>query len=101
MAYIIPEKITRMQAYAFVDEAELNSIGGDAAILNSAKHIAERALRKIIKDCIKTEDYLGHKGKTLLLDVYVLSPDELHEVIAEARESGARDSMRWMGKDAS
>ncbi len=97
MAGLIPESATRLQATAFVRDAELAAIGRDKIIRHEAEHMAECALRKLLKDCIKTEgDYMGYTGQTLRLDVYVLAPNELHKMLAEAREQGERDAQRWM-----
>lgn len=96
MAGLIPEDATRLQAIAFVQGAELAAIGRDEIIRASAKRLAESALRKILSDCIRTEgDYQGYQGQTLVLDAYVLSPQELHKMLAEARKQGERDATHW------
>lgn len=96
MASLIPETATRLQATAFVKDAELSAIGRSAIIRMEAEKMAEMALRKLLEDCIKTEgDYMGYKGQTLKLDVYVLSLADLHQIIARAREQGEHDAMRW------
>jgi hypothetical protein len=97
MAVLIPETITRLQATAFVNDAELNALGRDKIIRASAEQMAEQALRKILNDCVKTEDYMGYQGQTLSLDVYVIAPDELHKLLEEARVQGERDALRWTG----
>jgi len=97
MAGLIPETITRLQAIAFVRDAELEAIGRDRIIRASAEQMAEQALHKMLRDCIKTEgDYMGYQGQTLRLDAYVLAPDELHKMLAEARMQGEHDAMRWV-----
>jgi hypothetical protein len=95
MAVLIPETIKRLQATAFVKDAELNAIGRSEIIRTSAKLMAENALRKILNDCIKTESYMGYPGQTLYLDVYIIAPDELNKIIQEARLQGERDALRW------
>lgn len=96
MAELIPETITRLQAVAFVGNAELAAIGRDRIIRTSAEQMAEQALHKLLRDCIKTEgDYMGYTGQTLRLDVYVLTPDELHRLISDARMRGCVDARRW------
>ena len=97
MAVLIPETLKRLQATAFVKDAELNAIGRSEIIRTSAKQMPENALRKILNDCIKTESYIGYQGQTLSLDVYVIAPDELNKIIQEARAQGERDAMRWSG----
>lgn len=101
MSSLVPETATRLQATAFVTNAELSAIGRDHIIRAACKEMAERALRKLIKDCIKTGgDYMGHVGQTLVLDVYVLSPADLHRIIAQAREEGGNDARRWTAHNA-
>lgn len=93
MAYLIPETVLRLQATAFVRDAELAAIGRDRIIRHEAKHMAEMCLKKLLSDCIKTDDgYRGYQGQTLRLDVYVVTPDDLHELLAEARAKGERDA---------
>lgn len=99
MASLIPETATRLQAVAFVTDAELSAVGRDRIIRAEAEQLAESALRKLLSDCIRTKgDYMGYKGQTLKLDVYVLSPEELHQIVARAREQGERDAMNFMGR---
>ncbi len=96
MANLIPETITRLQAVAFVQNAEISAVGRSAIIRMGAEKMAETALRELLDNCIKSEgDYMGYQGQTLKLDVYVISPDELHQMIARAREQGEQDAMRW------
>ncbi len=100
MAGLIPESATRLQAMAFVQGAELSAIGRDKIIRAGAERMAEQALRKLLKDCIKTEGgYMGYTGQTLSLDVYVIAPYELHKMLAEAREQGEHDALRFRGAD--
>lgn len=101
MSSLIPESATRLQATAFVRDAELSPIGRDAIIREQAKQMAEVALRKLLKDCVKSDgDYMGYTGQTLRLDVYVIAPDELHKMLAEARMQGEQDAMRWMPRES-
>lgn len=96
MAGLIPETATRLQATMFVNDAELAMIGREMIFRNVAEQLAETGLRKLLKDCIKTEgDYMGYLGQTLRLDVYVIAPDELYKMLADARMCGERDALRW------
>ena len=95
MGTLVPETLTRLQARAFVHDAELHAIGRSEIIRRSAEKMAEQALHKLLTDCVKTEDYMGYAGQTLHLDVYVIAPDELHKMLAEARMQGERDVRHW------
>lgn len=97
MASLIPETTTRLQAVAFVRDAELAAIGRDRIIRAEAEKMAEAALRKLLADCITKEgNFMGFEGPMLRLDCYVLTPHELHQIIAKAREQGERDAQQWM-----
>jgi spore coat polysaccharide biosynthesis protein SpsF (cytidylyltransferase family) len=96
MGYLIPENLCRLQSTMFVNRTELDNIGRDNLLRCAAERLAEEGLRKLIKDCIKsTEEYMGYQGSTLGIDVYVLSPEELHKLVANARMEGERDAIRW------
>ena len=93
---IVPESATRLQATMFVDRAEIMNAERSDILREAARHMAESALRKIIHDCIRSEgDYMGYRGSTLKLDVYVFSPEELHKMLLEARMQGQRDAERF------
>jgi len=97
MASLIPESALRLQGVVFVSDAELSAVGRVSIIRLAAENLAEKGLRKLMNDCIKTEgDYMGYRGQTLKLDVYVLSPEELHKIIADALRTGGDDATRWM-----
>ena len=95
MAVLVPETATRLQAEAFVTSAELATVGRSEIIRHAAKNMAESALRKLLDDCIRTEDYQGFSGQTLRLDVYVISPAELRKMLVDAQRQGERDALRW------
>ena len=97
MAVLIPETATRLQVMAFVSDAELAATERNRLIRVKAEQMAEQALRKLLSDCIKTEgDYMGFQGQMLRLDVYVLSPEEIHKMIADAIRQGRLDAMYGM-----
>ena len=95
MSYTIPETITRLQATAFASNAELKNIRRSEIIRMTAQQMAEQALRKILEDCISSDEYLGYSGQTLRLDVYVLSENDLTKIIRDARQQGEQDALRW------
>ena len=95
MGTLVPETLTRLQARAFVCDAELHAIGREQIIRTRAEHMAEQALRKILADCVKTEEYMRYSGQMLHLDVYVVAPDELYKMLAEARMQGECDARYW------
>lgn len=99
MAVLIPETLTRLQAKAFVTDAELSAIDRSRVIRLAAEQMAEKALRKLLEDCVKSDgSYLGFAGQTLSLDVYVLSPEELHKTILAATEQGMKDALHWRNR---
>lgn len=91
---LLPENLTRLQATAFVNDAALDNPTRCEIIRTQAKQMAEMAIRKVIKDCIKTHEYQGHMGQTLYLDVFILAPEEMYALIKDARTSGADDYAR-------
>jgi hypothetical protein len=97
MAGLIPETATRLEATAFVRDAELQAVGRSQIIRAAAVEMARQALDKLLRDCITTKgNYAGYQGQTLMLDVYVLEPYELHKMLAAARMLGEQDAIRSM-----
>ena len=97
MAGLVPEKITRLQATCFVQDAELARLGRGTIIRQAARQLVEQAVQDLLEKCVKTEgDYMGFQGQTLILDAYVMSPAEFHSALAEARMQGERDALNWI-----
>lgn len=91
MAFLIPESLTRLQAHVFVDGAELDQTIRRAVIQQAAVGLAEQALRKLLDDCVETTSgYMGYEGQRLSLDVYVLTPRELDNLLITALSEGAK-----------
>lgn len=96
MSVLLPENLCRLQATCFVQDAELQVVGRSGIIRHAAEKLCRQALEKLLTDCVKSEgSYMGFSGSTLMLDVYVLSPTELHQALAQAVEIGRRDASRW------
>lgn len=96
MAWAIPDSATRLQAMAFVHGAELENVRRAEIIRHSAREMAERAVHKILTDCVKNEGgYAGYPGQTLRLDAYVIEPNELYRMLADARIQGEKDALFW------
>lgn len=93
--YIVPETVTRLQAQAYVLNAELSRVNRHELIRRAMTNMAEMALAKILRDCIRTDEYQGQLGQNLALDVFVLSPLELHRLVEEAYAKGIDDGRRW------
>lgn len=91
---LIPEDLTRLQATMFVDGAALFVPNRGEIIHAAAVNMARGAVKKIVNDCVTTQDWLGHKGQTLYLDVYVLTPHELHALIMDAYIKGQKERAR-------
>lgn len=96
MSVLLPENLCRLQATCFVDNAEISAAGHGEILRVAAENLAEKALRKLMQDCIKSRDkYMGFSGQTLELDVYVIAPHELHEIIVSCIEKARQDEKRW------
>ena len=96
MAYLIPESLTRLTATAYANDAEISAMGREEILHETARKLAESALRKLMADCITTTEWHGHQGQALQLDVYVLSPSELNDLLRDALNRGCEDAMRWI-----
>ena len=83
----IPDTAKRLCFTAFADKTSIAEAGRERVLSKMSRKIAENALHKIVEDYVKTKgDYLGYSGQTLELDVYVLSPEELHQIIVNVLE---------------
>ena len=99
MSWAIPEIASRFQATVFVSGTEVKRTPGDV-LRRAAKHLADQAVQKMLDNC-HLAPYPPHEipgvptGCSIRLDVYVLSPDELHRLLAEARAAGEEDAKRY------
>ena len=62
---------------------------------SAAERLAEQALRKLLDDCILAIHTPSPDSVKIQLDVCILSPDELMEIVEEARAQGEKDALRW------
>ena len=93
---IMPNNKNRLQTTAIVDAVELASVHRDEIMRRAALNMAEDALRKIMADCVVVEPFREDiKGYRLVLDMYVLSPAELENLLYDARKQGQIDAQRW------
>jgi len=89
----IPNTLTRLQVKAFVQNAELAHRGRDSIIRLTKQQLGEEALHKLINDCIKSEGgYMGYQGQTLSLDCYIVTPQEMDQIISAALIQGRKDA---------
>lgn len=98
MATLLPENLVRLQAYAIASDAELSSIGEATVLRMVAKDLAEKALRKLMNDCVKVERRGGSHGTVVSLDVCIVTQSDLLQMVSDARAEGARDVARWGGR---
>ncbi len=93
MASLIPESAMHLQLTAVVNPLELYHVGHKDIILYEGKEMAIQVLHKLLDSCIEIKD--NNFGQVLKLDVYVFSPDDLEQLISQARKEGAQDAMKW------
>ena len=99
MSWAIPEGTPRWQATVLVSGAEAKHSKGDILRM-AAEGLAHRAVQKMLDNChmapYPPREIPGvPTGHKISLDVYVLSPDELHKLLAEARAAGEKDALRY------
>jgi hypothetical protein len=97
MAWSIPNDLSRFQAVCFACTEEVGRREREAILRCTTRDVAEMALSKIMREYLEVvENYKGRQGETFIkLDVYVLSPEELHLLILDARTQGRKDAMVW------
>lgn len=96
----IPENLMRLQAGAIVHKDELTRFGKDQLMRKGAADCAEFIIRTIINECVRADrNYEECTAIKLDVDVYVLAPEQLHKLLAQAFEKGAEDSMRFYSRN--
>ena len=99
MSYSIPDEACRLQTTVFVQESDLYAVGRERVIQEAAENLSRHAMRKLLNDCVEVEGiHTGNLGKTLLLDVYVMSPKDVKTMLRNAYEKGSSDALVWMPK---
>ena len=99
MSWAVPDGAYRFQATVFVSGAEAKRTKDDI-LRGAARNLAEMGVQKMLDNCrmepCPPREVPGvPTGHKISLDVYVLSPDELHTLLAEARAAGEKDAKRW------
>lgn len=97
MAQLIPDDLTRLSAVALVSSQELQHHDPARVLRETAESLAWYGVQKLIERCIRidTPETYPLEPKVLRLDVYLITPNELLQLIARARKDGFNDANRW------
>lgn len=95
MTFVVPQE-QRFQLVAVVNDAPLAAGAERDMIFRAAR---ENMVRKFagytVEKCIQQSSYMGFGGSTLHMDVYVLSPQDLHALIDNAYRAGLNSRDRF------
>jgi hypothetical protein len=88
----------RFGAQLFVSKQMLatTKIGADQLLFQSQERIADEMARKVFREMTITETGPSYRDQIAIrIDCIVLSPEQLRQIISEARQEGADEAMRW------
>ena len=93
MSYLIPSSITRLQTTAFISDRNPGTDRAADIVVRKSREMAEAFFVKAVKDFIKVEQFVNDydKGLKLELDCYVLSKNELEEIVKDAIIEGMKE----------
>jgi len=88
--------LLRFNASVLVSDAEMSNIHRDAVLREARKNLAEEVIHRIVHDCVESSPgYMGYSSNLLTVDVFVITPSQLHQLMAKAREDGMKDVYRF------
>jgi hypothetical protein len=86
---MIPDSITRIEISTVVTERELALAETNQLVMRHCRAMAEKVLQKLINEYITVRTYPGG-ARALVLDVYVVRPDDVIGELAKAWANGYR-----------
>ena len=96
MTYRIQADDNRLSISLIVSSAELMAINQHDIVRHATRSMAERLVDKLMRNVVASEVGDYRTDMLLTLNVYAFTRTELESLIADARESGRQDAMRWI-----
>jgi hypothetical protein len=94
----IPDN-SRFGAQLFVSKQMLDTtkLGADEILFQSQDRIAHEMARKVFREMTITETEPSYRDQIAIrIECVVLTPKQLRQIIAESRQEGADEAMRWV-----
>ena len=88
----------RFGAQLFVSKQMLatTKIEADQLLFQSQRRIADEMARKVFREMTITETEPSYRDQIAIrIECVVLTPKQLRQIIAESRQEGADEAMRW------
>lgn len=96
MNYRIQADDNRLSISLIVSSAELMASSQQDIVRHATRSMAERLVDKLMRNVVASEAGVHRTDVLLTLNMYAFTRTELESLIADARESGRQDAMRWM-----
>ena len=96
MSYRIQADDNRLSVKLLVSKAELMVSSQNDIVRHATRGMAERLVDKLMRNVVASDVGVHRTDVLLTLNVYAFTRTELESLIADARESGRQDAMRWM-----
>jgi|LakMenE18May11ns_1017448.scaffolds.fasta_scaffold9062656_2 hypothetical protein len=93
----IPDN-SRFGAQLFVSKQMLatTKIEADQLLFQSQRQVADEMARKVFREMTITETEPSYRDQIAIrIECVVLTPEQLRQIIAESRQEGADEAMRW------
>jgi hypothetical protein len=97
MSTILPPKC-HYGAQAVVSDVMMSAskIPAGEILRRTTYETCQQLVKRLTETSVTTRHIPDTHQTAIEVDVYVFSPAELEDVIAQAREAGQRDAERWM-----
>lgn len=89
-------KLRRLTVDTIVADAYVDCKDRDELLWHARERLGTDAVMKIAEECSKsTKHYMGYPSNHIRLDVFVLTPEELYQLVNKAIEIGK--DLEWRG----
>ena len=101
MSYVFKTEDKRFSAHVIISEAEVRHTNLDSAITHAKERCADVAMRTAIaKHTVVENPTAMRPDYRVKLEVYILTSDQMSELVEDVYQSAMRDAARFRGGTA-
>ena len=99
MAYVFGTEAKRFSAHVIISEAEVRHTSLETAVAHAKERCADIAVRTAVAKHAKVETPTAMRPDfKVTLDVYILTADQMSELVENVYQSAMRDAVKFNGR---